>query len=76
MTYLLTFLAAALLDIQYVHWVKAVADDRPVRAMLCAVSIGACGVAGLTAVVDDRLQVIPYLAGLAVGTLVGMKVKR
>lgn len=75
MQYLFMFLAAAFIDLSYVHWFRAVHNQQYLRAALFSMVIGACGILGVTGVVADGWLAVPWLAGLGVGTIVGMKFK-
>jgi hypothetical protein len=71
--YLVTFLSAAALDFCYVRWMVHVRDDQALRAAVASMFIGACGLIGLTSVVNDVWAAPAYLAGLGCGTLLGMR---
>lgn len=73
MTALLVFLCAALVDVFYTRWIVNVSSGRPVQAALSSVGVGAAGLVGVTSVVTDHWMAIPYLLGLGVGTVAGMK---
>lgn len=59
-------------DLLYVLWMKAVADDKKPHAVLWSVLISVCSIYGFLNAVDYRWLTIPYIIGLGVGTYIGM----
>ncbi len=69
---LIVFACGFAIDVFYVGWMRSVALGHPLVAALMSMCIGGCGLLGVTNVVRNKWLAIPYLAGLGVGTLVGM----
>lgn len=66
------FAAGLLIDVSYVSWFRAVDASNPALAVLWSMTIGACGLLGVTSVVSDKRMAAPWLLGLGCGTLLGM----
>ncbi len=75
MNYLIVFLCAVAIDVAYTRWMLHVSHGDRWQAVLASMCIGGAGLVGVTSVVHDRWLAVPYLAGLGVGTALGM-VKR
>lgn len=73
MSWLIVFVSAAVIDVVYISYFAAVRDKLVGKAILCSMLLGVCGLVGMVGVIDDSLLSIPYLAGLGVGTAIGMK---
>jgi hypothetical protein len=76
MTYLSVFLAGLTIDLAYVSWMNHVAAGNYGRAAFWSVAIGACSLIGLTSVIGNSMTVVPWLLGLAAGTVAGMYIGR
>ncbi len=76
MMYLAVFLCGVLVDLVYVIWVNAVTAKRVLPAATAAVAIGALGLFSITSVIGDGALAAPYLAGLGVGTVIGIKMNK
>lgn len=75
MEYLTLFFGAALIDVCYVRWFRAVTDKKQFLAVAYSMLIGGCGLMGVTGVVSNYWLAIPWILGLGAGTLIGMRMK-
>lgn len=66
------FFLGVAVDLLYVLWIKAVADDKRFYAVLWSVLISICSLFGFLNAVDHRWLSIPYIVGLGTGTYLGM----
>ncbi len=59
----------AIIDLMYVLWIGAVNKRQIFRAGAYSIGIAAPGLFGLLEIVSDTTMAIPYLIGLACGTM-------
>lgn len=71
--YVLVFLAGVLLDVLWVGYAKGIQQENALKAMSCSMAMGLCSVLAIGATVTTPMLAVPYILGLGVGTLVGMK---
>lgn len=69
----IVFMCAFFLDYAYVRWMKATTANQAWRAGAWSTLIGGCGLLGVTSVVTDHWLAIPYLLGLGLGSVAGVK---
>ncbi len=73
MTYLLVFCLGAVIDVMYVLWIRAVNQRQIFRAGVYSIGIAAPGIFGYLEIVSDTLMAVPYLLGLALGTMATLR---
>lgn len=56
------------MDVLYVSWISGVVSKNAYKACISSMAIGACGVLGVTSVINSRWAAIPYVLGLGAGT--------
>lgn len=69
MTWALVFCLGAVIDVMYVLWIDSVNNRRILKAGLYSVGIAAPGLFGFLEIVGNTYMAIPYLTGLACGTM-------
>jgi hypothetical protein len=67
------FVAGFLLDLIYTQWLLHASEGHRYRAAGASMAIGALSLLGVSSVVVDHWAAIPYLAGLGLGTFVGVR---
>ena len=67
------FLAGFALDFLWCHYMRAVAVGAAWRAASVSAAIGGLGAVGVLSVVRDGWAIVPYLAGLFLGSLAAVK---
>lgn len=70
------FMLGVLIDILYIAWIWSANSNRYAIGVISSVAISACSLFGFINVYDDRWLAIPYLLGLAVGTIIGIFIKK
>lgn len=70
------FLYGFALDVFYLLWLNAIDKMQVWRASLWGTILGAVTLFATVDVVHNPLQSIPYLAGMFVGSVVGMSIKK
>ena len=73
MTALLVFLMAFALDYLWALYIVWAALGRRLPAALASLGVAALGLTGTLAIVDETWLLAPYLAGIFLGTLVGVQ---
>jgi len=76
MSYLFVFALGAVIDLMYILWIDSVTHRKIWRAGVYSVGVAAPGLFGFLEVVSNVYMAIPYLAGLAVGTMVTLYFKK
>lgn len=66
------FVLGFAIDLFYCLWFYATAANRYILGVFASVSLSACTLFGFINVYDTRILAIPYLLGLALGTIVGI----
>lgn len=66
------FAAGFLLDYGWTVYTRAVLDGRHIMAALSSMAIGGLSAAGLLSVVNNPWTLVPYIAGLGLGTYVAV----
>lgn len=69
---ILVFLLGFSIDIFYVVYVNAVRDKHKLKAGAASVMLAAPALVGFMSILDDNLLMLPYFAGLFLGTVVAM----
>lgn len=67
------FVAGFALDYMWCAYMRAVVDGSHWRAAASSTAIGGLSVLGILSVVSDGWAVLPYLAGLFLGSLAAVK---
>lgn len=75
MNYLLVFCLGATIDLMYVLWVQSVTKKEILKSGLYSVGVAAPGIFGYLEIVDNTWMAVPYLAGLATGTMATLYVQ-
>lgn len=65
-----------ILDFVWIMWMHAVAKSWPLRAGFWGMMCAAVGLVATVDIVHDPIQSVPYLAGLFVGSYLGVSLKR
>ena len=74
--YLQAFVLGFAVDLLYILWFYATAANRYGLGVVASVSISACSLFGFINVYDNRILALPYLIGLALGTLAGIYLQK
>lgn len=72
--FLKVFFYGFIIDFMYVLWFSAVADEKTLLAGGAAILLALPGILGILSILDDKRLTIPYLLGLACGTMASMNV--
>ncbi len=72
LTVLKVFAYGLVLDIFYVLWVLSVHERAKIKAGIFSIFISAPAVLGIVEITSSIWLIIPYLAGIFVGTVVGL----
>ena len=68
------FFYGFIIDFMYVLWFASVADDKVFLAGAAAVLLALPGLLGILSILENKKLAIPYLLGLACGTMISMSV--
>lgn len=69
---LLVFLLGFCIDLFYVVYVNAVRDRKKIKAGVASVMLAAPALLGFMSILEEKLLMLPYFAGLFCGTVVAM----
>lgn len=70
------FFVGLLIDLLFILWMYASRTYKYTLGAITSVGIAACSLFGFINIYDSKLLAIPYLLGLAVGTIIGMVIQK
>ena len=73
MDYVVTFVAMFFVDIIFAYYLKAVGNDKAVRAALWASVIVLLNVVAVISYTENHFMIIPAVLGAFAGTFVGVR---
>lgn len=74
--YFITFLAVFFTDIIYVHLVKSIQQDNPLKAAFWSLVVTFTASIAVINYTEDHLALIPALLGAFCGTYLGMRLRK
>ena len=70
------FILGFIFDFLYIIWLWSVEKKQAFLAGICSISIVGIGLTGIFESIDNRLNLVPYMLGLFMGSYCGVKWKK